>query len=842
VLRSHRGGHPRRAGEPPAGCHPRPPHRGPTPHGGGTGGAGCPPRPHQRSRSTSSPPAEPAPPARPLSKALVHPAAPGSVPRGHLQGGDRAGPHHGPGPPPDHVQPAHGRRTGGTHPHVGGALPRHPDRGHSRQLRDGAPVPPDLHLDPAHPEPGPLERRTAPAHRPPPATGGREAQRLPAAIAGAAPERELTGLGVDPLQPWILGQFLDEVPDAHQLAEFGAVAAGEKEAALLVALHGVRQAVGDAVAHCHGALAVAAGGEAVADAANLGRGAGLDVPLQAGAHTARGQAHGGLHETDVLGFRAEDDLFEDGRGVAFEGADEAGAHLHAIGAQGQEALDVRVIPDTARHQHGEAAPLVPLLDHLGEDVFQSMGGIQATIVAKALVAPALGAFQHHGVRQAVVFPLPLLADHLERPSRGHDGHQGHIRIPHEAGQGQREAGPGHDHLGAARDRSPDRGFIAFDGAEDVDAHGATALGALPRRADDPFQCLGRIQRIRAVGTAQTHGRVGRTVVAGADGRHQAHAAGAGHGPCQALPGDAHPHAALLDGVGQVKIADAQARQGAGPAAYEGLGHGVQTGHEAASEGGQGRGIEESGRAGLQADGAISHGLPRLGFGIGHGHHGQAQAAKRGHVPGMGEQGRGPPGLGPGPFFGPLYGDEAGHVGMAEDGEGGWQLGGVQQERHPGLPCGGHDAVSAVPQSPQVEPDLGAFAHGGLEFLEALPQLGGIGEGVRPGQRPTTGPQEGRLEIQRARGLPTLEGGCRCGLEKGLSHALLRGAEELIHTRNHSEAKYTVTVRELLTRGQQALAPSRLFTYFFVAGSAVSTGSRKGIMRRNSRPTFSRGWL
>ena len=352
-------------------------------------------------------------------------------------------------------------------------------------------------------------------------------------------------------------------------------------------MHGVGQTVGDAVAHGGGALAVAAGRQAVAHAAHQGRGAGLDAPLQGSAHAARGQTHGGFHEADVLGLGAEDDLLEDRRGVALEGADEARAHLHAGGARRQEPLDVRMIPDAARHEDGEVAPLVPLCDHLGQDVLQGVGRIQAAFVAEALVATAFGAFQHDGIRQAVVLSLPLLADHLEGATGRHDGHQRHVRIAHVAWEGQGQAGARHDHLGAAGEGGLHGGLVALDGAEDVHAHGAAAFGAFPRGADDPFQGLGRVQRVSAVRTAQAHLGIRRAVVARADGRDQAHAAFLRHGARQAFPGDAHAHATLLDGIGQVQVADAQARHGAGTAAHEGLGHGVQTRHQPRAEGRQG---------------------------------------------------------------------------------------------------------------------------------------------------------------------------------------------------------------------------------------------------------------
>ena len=112
-------------------------------------------------------------------------------------------------------------------------------------------------------------------------------------------------------------------------------------------------------------------------------------------------------------------------------------------------------------------------------------------------------------------------------------------------------------------------------------------------------------------------------------------------------------------------------------------------------------------------------------------------------------------------------------------------------------------LSALSRSPRrSRPDLAAFAHGGPQFLQSLPELGGIGKGFGAGQGPAASPEEGGLEIQRTGSLPALEGGQGRGVEKGLGHAWLRGSGNGLSPKDYCEANTPVTEFNLPTLGQK----------------------------------------
>jgi len=477
--------------------------------------------------------------------------------------------------------------------------------------------------------------------------------------------------------------------------------------------------------------------------------------VELGVHAPGGHAHGGFHEADVLGAGLQQHFLEGGGGIALEGADEAGAHLHAAGAQSQETLDVSAIPHATGHQHGEVAPLVALGHHLGEEMLQGVLGSAAALGAEALVAAAFGAFQHHGIGQSVVLALPVLADHAEGPGRGDDGHQGHIGVAHEVGQGQGQARAADDELGAAGQGGAHSGFVAFDGAEDVHAHGAAPARPLPGSADDGFERAGRIQG-GGVRAAQAQHGAGRAVVAGADGGNQAHAAFGSHGARQAFPGHADAHAALLDGIAQIQVADAEAGQGGGASAQQGLVSGIQAIQEAAPEGVEGICIQQERRAGQQALGSRFQGMAGLGGPFRSGEDGEAEGAEGGDAPGIRQQGGGSRSLGAKGLFGAGHGHDAGEVGFLQKAQFGRDVGGVEHEGHARFPGGGQHGIGAPPQAAQIQAQLGVLPELGRQFLEPCLQAGGIGKGLGAGQGPAPGPQEGGLEIQGPGGLPALQ--------------------------------------------------------------------------------------
>ena len=173
-------------------------------------------------------------------------------------------------------------------------------------------------------------------------------------------------------------------------------------------------------------------------------------------------------------------------------------------------------------------------------------GLQGVLFGKAQMSAGLGALQYHKVRDAVVVPVPELADQARGPSAADDGCQGGVALRHLRRNGGQVLGEPRaaDHGVHPR---PEGGTDALGvlggGHHGVDGHETGALGQLLGVLHLALQSpeiggLGVLLKIRLLEAAE----------GGGDG---AHAAAGGHGSGQAVQADAHAHAALQNGEGEL---------------------------------------------------------------------------------------------------------------------------------------------------------------------------------------------------------------------------------------------------------------------------------------------------
>ena len=264
-------------------------------------------------------------------------------------------------------------------------------------------------------------------------------------------------------------------------------------------------------------------------------------------------ADGTFDDLDVLRFGVEIGLLEGRIGVALLGGHEARAHLHAVGAQLHDTVDILAGVDAAARDDGNMAVVFGTESaHLGDD-FGNEGFERKMLVGELLllvseVTARLGAFDDDGVGNVPVLREPLLTQQFRRTRRRHDrGQLGLGALREERRQVERQAGA----------RKDDVGLLGDGGLHHV---GEVRHGDHNVYADDAPRGFAGLAKLLLKPPDRGCAVVFRIVVV--DGsetcrRNDADAALIGNGRSQSGEGYAYAHAALHDGDGGEQISDFQ---------------------------------------------------------------------------------------------------------------------------------------------------------------------------------------------------------------------------------------------------------------------------------------------
>ena len=283
----------------------------------------------------------------------------------------------------------------------------------------------------------------------------------------------------------------------------------------------------------------------------------LMQPLhQRGVHRPAGHTHRAVDDAQILRPGRKEHILVALAGVALFGGDEPGSHLgpgraqpgapghlgpggHAPGAEQGNGPAELLLKGAQGGQH--------LGDELGEG--RTAPGQQVGLL-KAQVAAGLAALQHHKVRHAAVALCPGAADELCCPGAGHDGGQQRLKALGQGGQLQRQARPADNGIGPGFQRGAHTVGILAGGHHGIYRHKAGPGG-------QPFGPLYLPAQGAQVGLLGVGGKV-RLVPAGVGGAQGAHGPFGGHGTGQPAHGDAHAHAALNQGKGQLPVSQLHA--------------------------------------------------------------------------------------------------------------------------------------------------------------------------------------------------------------------------------------------------------------------------------------------
>ena len=166
--------------------------------------------------------------------------------------------------------------------------------------------------------------------------------------------------------------------------------------------------------------------------------------------------------------RLDDRLLVGVGGGALLGREEARAHLHAVGAQRDEAPDVLVRVDPAGDDHGEVPVAARGLLDRGEQRLEGVLRQVDLVHPEAEVAPGQRSLEDDRVR-ALPLALPAAADEVERPAGRDDRHERGVPRLLDGGQRQRQPRARDDRVGAGVDRRAHRGLVvALERHHDVD--------------------------------------------------------------------------------------------------------------------------------------------------------------------------------------------------------------------------------------------------------------------------------------------------------------------------------------------------------------------------------------
>ena len=252
-----------------------------------------------------------------------------------------------------------------------------------------------------------------------------------------------------------------------------------------------------------------------------------------------------LDDLDVLLVRLDVALLESRIGVALVGGDEARPHLHAVGAQRHDAVDVLARIDAAAGDHRNAAVVLGLegtdLGHdLRNDGFERIVLVGDLVGLVTQVAARLGTLDHDGVGDVLIFREPFLAQDLRGARRRNDRSQFGLGVfREERRQVQRKPRTREDDVGLLGDGGLHHVGEVGHGDHDVDADDALRrfAGLAKLLLQPPDRGGAIVLRIVVIDRPET----GR--------RDDADTALIGHGRCQARKGDAYAHTALNDGHG-----------------------------------------------------------------------------------------------------------------------------------------------------------------------------------------------------------------------------------------------------------------------------------------------------
>ena len=253
----------------------------------------------------------------------------------------------------------------------------------------------------------------------------------------------------------------------------------------------------------------------------------------------------------VLGTRPQDGLLVGRRRAALLGGEEARPHLHAVGAERDEAADVLVRVDPAGHDHRQVAVG---RRHLFDRRQEPLEGVllEVDLVgAKAEVTAGQRPLEHDRVG-AHVLALPAPADDRQRARRRDDRDECGAARRLYGRQRERQAGARDDRVGAGVDGGAHRGDeVALERHHDVDAGEAAArLGRLHLK---PHGLVGAHLAPEAPGDDPVEPRAG----------DQPQAARGGHGRRQGSERNADAHAALEDGQSKLHALDGEEWQRGG---------------------------------------------------------------------------------------------------------------------------------------------------------------------------------------------------------------------------------------------------------------------------------------
>ena len=273
-------------------------------------------------------------------------------------------------------------------------------------------------------------------------------------------------------------------------------------------------------------------------------------PLQKSvADRPSGHAHRAFYQNDVFLFRIQIGVLIGLRGIALPGGHKPGGHLHAVHPQLQPGVGILSVIDSAGHDHGNRPSC---LFRFPADEIQDTGRLRLIMQAadvlqllsvKAQMAAGQRAFDHHQIRDPVIFFLPVVKNNFRGFPAGADRSQKRaalrsdflLRFPHRLGKGDGKARAGDDQIRARQNGLPHIFLIAPCGHHDI--HADDAARSQP---SCPFDLRGDLPQIRFMRTPV----IARLPIADLGRGDDPDPAFCRHGSRKAGKAHANPHSSL----------------------------------------------------------------------------------------------------------------------------------------------------------------------------------------------------------------------------------------------------------------------------------------------------------